>query len=208
MNKKRVLWIFGIGVIGIVFGVLVIIADVQLRFLSRIHAPADISSLDRVDAAMILGASVKADNTPSDALRDRLLVGKQLYDEQKAGKLLITGDDGSYRADEIPVMRSFLVSQGIPEKDIIADGQGYRTYESCKRAKTEYGITKTIIVTQRFHIARALYLCNALGVDSIGVTSDLQTYIKNVDFWIRDLAASFKAWIDLKIWPPSSPVSS
>lgn len=187
--------------------ILLMISDVQFRYLSRIHSPSEISNLEHTDIAMILGASVKPDNTPSDALRDRLLVGISLYKEGVVKRLLVTGDDGAYHANEIPIMKRFLIDNDIPDPDILVDGQGYRTYESCKRATEVLHLTKLIIVTQRFHIGRALYLCNSFGVDSVGVTSDLQTYQKNAWFWLRDIAASAEAWWDVNIWHPKPPVS-
>ncbi|MBP9869363.1 YdcF family protein [Patescibacteria group bacterium] len=152
---------------------------------------------EKAPVALVLGASVKEDGTPSDALRDRLLIGEELYREKKVEKVLVTGDDGGFRQDEITQMKAFLIERGVKEEDILVDGQGYRTYESCRRAKQELKLEKVIVVTQRFHMARALYLCNALGLESVGVTSDLQTYQKGTYFWARDLAASVKAFWEI-----------
>ncbi|MFH1620903.1 MAG: ElyC/SanA/YdcF family protein [Patescibacteria group bacterium] len=181
--------------------VLFIIGDVQLRYLSKI------SSLDKAKAeiAMVLGASITSDGKPSDALRDRLLIGAALYKNGAVQKILITGDDGDFKRDEIETMKSFLLDNQIPDQDILVDGQGYRTYESCKRAVYNFKLHDVVIVTQRFHMARALYLCNNLGLKADGVTSDLQTYKRGAFFWIRDLAASLLAWWDIHIWAPRPP---
>jgi len=160
----------------------------------------------RSDAAMVLGASILQNGTPSDALRDRLLVGVSLYKNGNVNRILLTGDDGSYHADEIDVMKKFTIEQGVPEEDILTDGQGYRTYESCKRANDVFHLRDIIVVTQRFHIGRALYLCTHLGLTARGATSDLQAYQKNSFFWARDLAASVVAWWDINVWPPKPPV--
>lgn len=180
---------------------LLIVGDVQLKYLKKI------TSLDqaKAQAAMVLGASVKADGTPSDALRDRLLVGLALYQDRAVDKILITGDDGAFRRDEIQVMKKFLLDNQVPEADILVDGQGYRTYESCKNAVKKFGLQSAVIVTQRFHMARALYLCENLGLKSQGVTSDLQKYQRGFYFWLRDLAASLKAWWDIHVWAPKPP---
>jgi vancomycin permeability regulator SanA len=184
--------------------VIVIILHVQTAFIHEWIIIPDQGV--HADAAMVLGASIYQDGTPSDALRDRLMVGVALYKQGIVTRILLTGDDGSYHADEIDVMKRFTIDQGIPEQDILTDGHGYRTYESCKRAKEEYHLNDILVVTQRFHMARALFLCNNLGVHARGVASDLQTYIKINFFWIRDLAASIQAWWDIHIHQPESPV--
>lgn len=159
----------------------------------------------RADVAMILGASIQPDNTASDALRDRLLTGVKLYKNHNVGRLLLTGDDGGFRSNEIAVMKAFVLAQGVPEKDLLIDGQGYRTYESCKRAKEVFRLRDIAVVTQSFHIKRALYLCQNFGLNAFGVTSDLSSYRQIMSFWIHDLLASAKAWWDINIWQPHSP---
>ncbi|MBE7524845.1 YdcF family protein [candidate division WWE3 bacterium] len=157
--------------------------------------------------AIILGASVLRDGTPSDALRDRILSGVDLYNAGLVEELLMTGDDGAFHIDEISSMKETAMRAGVPEQKILTDGHGYRTYESCKRAIEVYGVSDAIVVTQRFHLGRALFLCNELGVDAIGFVADRQTYIRSRYFWIRDLASSAKAFYDVYIQPPKPPVS-
>lgn len=181
-----------------------VIMTVQTDQLARIAAEP--SSVEPADTAIVLGASVLRDGSPSDALRDRLLVGEQLFREKKVKDILITGDDGKYRVDEISVMRRFLEQRGVPAESIRQDGQGYRTYESCKRAATVFGVKKAIVVTQRFHLGRALYLCNRLGIEADGVDADLQPYQRIAFFWLRDLASSAKAWWDVNVRAPEPPV--
>lgn len=180
------------------------ILDVQFRYIGKLYrSPADIQT---APIAIVLGASVKLNGDPSPALRDRLSVGLSLYQQGLVQDLLITGDDGQYHINEIKTMREFLVSAGVPADHILEDGHGYRTYESCKRAVETFGIKKAIVVTQRFHIGRALYLCNQLGIDAAGVTSDLTNYERAVFFTLRDIAASVQAWWDVNIHSPNPPV--
>ncbi len=179
------------------------VADVQFRYLDRVIA--DLARLPESDATMVLGASVKSDGTPSDALADRLQTGLELYQQGKAKTILLTGDDGAYHADEIAVMRPYLVNLGVAAADIKEDGHGYRTYESCKNAAAS-GIRRLTVVTQRFHLSRALYLCNKMGIDTYGVAADKRSYKDIVFFWTRDLASSLKAWWDINVWPPKPPV--
>jgi vancomycin permeability regulator SanA len=139
---------------------------------------------------------------------DRIKTGALLYNAKKASKILITGDDGQMRSNEVAAMKKAVLDLGVKEQDVVIDGQGYRTYESCKRAKEVYKIDDMIVVTQRFHLGRALYLCNTFGVDAIGVSSDLQSYQNIVRHWVRDLLASNKAWYDINIEAPRSPVTN
>jgi len=159
-----------------------------------------------VEYAIVLGASVKQDGTPSDALYDRIVTAVELYNDGYVQKLLMTGDNGKFHTDEVAVMRRVAIDLGVPESDILVDGQGYRTYESCKRAKQVYDIDEAVIVTQRFHLARALYLCSQFGISSQGQTADRQTYQRIAFFWARDLASSFKAWWDINVIEPKPPV--
>jgi vancomycin permeability regulator SanA len=176
-----------------------IILRVQTAHLDRIMTDVA-STTEKAPVAIVLGASVKPDGEPSDALKDRLIVGEALYQNGNVDKILLTGDDGGMRSDEISVMKAFLKEDGIPDEDVLVDGHGYRTFESCRRANEEFNIDRAIIVTQRFHMGRALYLCNALGIDSVGMTSDLEPYVKGTFFWLRDLAASVKAWWEIRTY--------
>ena len=204
MIAKFFRWLFALtSLIGLML--ISMCADVQFRYLNRLRLASDQDA--RASTAIVLGASVKSDGQPSDALRDRLLVGADLYKQGHVRQLLITGDDGAYHAKEIDVMRAFLIKQGIPGDAVLSDPHGYRTYESCKRAAEVFQIKDAIIVTQRFHIARALYLCESFGIQSLGVTSDLTSYQRNLYFWTRDLAASIKAWSDVHIRAPEPPVN-
>lgn len=187
---------------GAVF-IVVIIFNVRLSYRHLISSTADVSKKSII---IILGAALKPNGQPSDALMDRLQTGLDLYRNQKGDRILVTGDDGKFHTNEVAAMKDFLLKNGVRDVDIWTDGQGYRTYESCKRAKQEFNITQAIIVTQNFHLPRALYLCNQLSVNSVGVSADLHTYRSIVWNVTRDWLASFKAWIDINIWAPQSPV--
>ena len=192
----------GLVIIGLVF-VISVILHVRTAESDNIH---NTDSSPQSEAIIILGASLKKDGSPSDALRDRLTVGAELYKLNKAPQIIVTGDDGQNRMDEVTIMKQTLIDLGIPQEAIIKDNHGYRTYESCKRAKKVFNINEAILITQKFHLVRALYICNELGVHSTGVTSDLQDYQKITQFIIRDWLASFKAWIDINLLEPEPPV--
>ncbi len=179
---------------------------VYVQTVPRTLIKPDVATVEAAPIAMVLGASVKDDGTLSDALKDRILTGVELYQAGKVTQLLLTGDDGGLRRNEIVPMKQAAMEAGIPEKDIITDGQGYRTYESCKRAAQLYGIKKAIVVTQRFHLPRALYLCSRFGIEVQGIAADKQPYVRIMYFTMRDLLASAKAWWDINVYAPASPV--
>ena len=158
-------------------------------------------------AIIVLGAGLKPNGEPSDALMDRLRVGASLYESKLAPKILLTGDGGEFRANEVKAMKESIIGLGVPEEALLIDTRGFRTYESCVRAADNYKIYDAIVVTQRFHLGRADYLCSHLGIHRVqGVAADLQPYRKIVYFWLRDLVASWKAWWDIHIYSPKPPV--
>jgi SanA protein len=187
-----------------VLGTLATIAVVQFSYAFRIAHSAE--DADPAPVAIVLGASVNKDGTPSDALRDRILTGADLYREGKVDALLLSGDDGKFHVDEVDAMKKTAIEAGVPESKILIDGKGYRTFESCSHAIGMFYVTKAIIVTQRFHIGRALFLCNELGIDASGVTADRETYVNGTWFWARDLLASAKAFWDVYAHRPAPPV--
>ncbi|HZW49365.1 MAG TPA: ElyC/SanA/YdcF family protein [Bacillota bacterium] len=157
----------------------------------RILTPKETSTL-AADCILILGAGVKADGTPSDMLQDRLLQGIALYDLGSSGKLLVSGDHGQVDYDEVNTMKLFAISNGVPSNDIFMDHAGFSTYESLYRAKAIFQVKKIIIVTQQYHLYRALYVARALGLDAYGVASDYQSYTDQSYYSAREMAARVK----------------
>ncbi len=178
-----------------------------VQFAPARYVVPTVDKLPSTEYVIVLGASIKQDGTPSDALYDRILTGVEIYKAGKASKVLMTGDNGAFHVNEVGTMEKIARESGVRADDLLVDGQGYRTYESCKRAAEVYKIKKAVIVTQRFHLSRALFLCRAFGIDAQGVPADRRTYVKIVSFTIRDLFASFKAWWDVYVWSPEPPVS-
>jgi SanA protein len=208
MSRRTILNALKIFILSVAFGVVLIIGvilEVQLTQAGHIFEQKDAPS---ADAAIVLGASINRDGTPSDALRDRIMTAVDLYHAGKVKTLFMTGDDGDFHADEIDSMVKTAQQAGVPENAIEFDGQGYRTYESCKRASQLFHIKSALIITQRFHLGRALYLCRSFGMEANGVIADRQPYIRIVWFWLRDLLSSAKAFWDVRVWPPKSPVES
>ncbi len=181
-----------------------VISYVQLAYVTDIVTSG--ADLRPVEYGIVLGASVKQDGTPSDALYDRVMEAVEAYKAGKVKKLIMTGDDGGFHADEVETMAELAIESGVTSTDVIVDGLGYRTYESCKRAATIYGVKEAVVITQRFHLGRALFLCHSFGIDTQGLPADKRPYQRILFFISRDLASSFKAWMDVYLWPPKSPV--
>lgn len=144
------------------------------------------------DCIMVLGAGLKDRETPSDMLRDRLDVGIALYKAGIAPKLLLTGDNGQTEYNEIHVMLKYAKEAGVPEEDIFCDHAGFSTYDSMYRASSIFQIEKSIVVTQKYHQYRALYIGDKLGLQTLGVASDQQAYSGSTYRELREILARAK----------------
>ena len=153
------------------------------------------SALQDVDCILVLGCLVRSDGTPSDMLTDRLLTGMELYFSRGETKLLMSGDHGQEEYDEVNAMRSFAISHGVPSEDIFMDHAGFSTYESMYRAKEIFGVDKIIIVTQGYHLSRALYIAKSLGIEAFGVESDIRTYRGQTVRDVREILARSKDFL-------------
>lgn len=140
------------------------------------------------DCILILGAGVRDDNHPSPILADRLEEGLRLYKNGISKKIIVSGDHGRVDYDEVNVMKQYLIDAGVPSEDIFMDHAGFSTYESMYRAKEIFGAKKIILVTQEYHLYRALYICDRLGIEAYGSPSDYRAYagalMRNVREWI------------------------
>ena len=128
--------------------------------------------------AIVFGAGLQRDGSPSPVLQDRVNAAVQLYQAGKVEKLLMSGDNRFVDYNEPGAMQAFAISLGVPEADIVLDYAGRRTYDTCYRALHIFGIKEAILVTQRYHLPRALFTCNGVGLKSTGVTADLRYYRK------------------------------
>jgi SanA protein len=154
--------------------------------------------------AIVFGAGLYRDGSPTPVLRDRVATAAELYQSGKVRKLLMSGDNLLDNYNEPSAMRSYAIQLGVPEEDIVIDYAGQRTYDTCFRAREIFGITEAILVTQRFHMPRALLTCNSLGVNSVGVLSDRRAYsVASHGFWhLRELPATLVAMVDIWITHP------
>ena len=176
-------------------------------FLVQKAEQAKVYTVDEVASqtvAIVFGAGLGKSGGPSDMLYDRLTVASQLYKAGKVEKILVSGDNSYEDYNEPEVMAETLKNAfAIPDEVIAQDFAGRRTYDTCIRAKTVWGVDVAILVTQDFHLPRALYTCNAVGVESVGVSASLQPYLSESYNWIREYPATLASFVDLYVWAPT-----
>lgn len=185
--------------------VLVVGGRVRDAYESRHYgAVRDVPASDVPRVAIVFGAGVWRGGEPSPVLYDRLETAAELYRAGLVQKLLLTGDNRVANYNEPAVMRLTLERMGIPSDALVEDFAGRRTYDSCYRAVEIFGVRDAVLVTQEFHLARALYTCNQLGVASIGVRADRQTYGGRSRVWwrVRERLALASAWLDVNVLRP------
>ncbi len=186
--------ILSIVIVGIACGILVMSLNtlVVLSADDRIITMEEAAKLpDDVDCILVLGAGVR-DEKPRPLLKDRIDTGVEVYYAGAAPKLIMSGDHGRVDYDEVNVMKQEAIDQGVPSSDIFMDHAGFSTYESIYRAKEIFGVDKMIIVTQEYHMYRALYIADALGIEAYGVTSDVRSYQGAVYREVREVLARNK----------------
>ena len=170
----------------------VINSIVKLSTGKQIISSEEAAKLEDVDCVLVLGCFVKDDGRPSDMLHDRLTRGVELYDLGAAPKLLMSGDHGREEYDEVAAMKQFAIDAGIPSEDVFMDHAGFSTYESIYRAKEIFQADKILIVTQEYHLYRAIYIADQLGVEAYGVSSDYHTYVGQFMRDFREMLARVK----------------
>lgn len=159
---------------------------------SRILSEAEAAQLQDVDCILVLGCKVYENGSPSAMLEDRLKRGVALYDLGAAPKLLMSGDHGRENYDEVDAMKHYAVDAGIASQDVFMDHAGFSTYETMYRAKEVFGAKKILIVTQQYHLYRALYVAQALGLEAYGVSADYRQYIGQKARDLREILARVK----------------
>lgn len=175
---------------------LIIIKDSQASIVQSINA------VPQAPVAIILGSYVRKGNIAPPIMEDRLDTGIELYRMGKVKKLLLTGDSRRINYDEVNTMRKYVLAKGIPAQDVFLDHEGFCTYDSIYRARDVFEVKNAIIVTQKFHLARALYTARLLGINAVGVPADRQPYVDALLNEVRETLARTKAFIELNITHP------
>lgn len=174
----------------IFLGILGILSLFLLRGYSAVRAVGYIYTLETVPerpVAIIFGAGLTYSGTPTAMLADRVLMGVELYQAGKVEMLLMTGDNHIANYNEPESMRQYAIDRGVPESAIVLDYAGFRTYDSCYRAREVFQLDEVILVTQAFHLDRALLTCGSLGLDVVGVPVD---DVRPTDYSRRSLLSS------------------
>ena len=187
--------LLGIGIIGLAT-VAAAVSFVRSTASGHIYTESDVPA---TPVALVLGAQVNPDGTPSAFLAARLDLAKRLYDAGLVEMLIVSGDHVAPEFDEPAAMRNYLIRAGLPNERVIADAGGFDTYESCLRAKRIFNLSQLIVVTQSYHLMRAVATCRALGIDAAGVGDDSARQ-HMIAWWrgvIRDQLACVKTVVDL-----------
>ena len=153
------------------------------------------------DCILVLGAGVRDGGRPSPMLEDRLLQGLELYKNGCSDRLLMSGDHGRKEYDEVNVMKQFAVDRGIASEHVFMDHAGFSTYESLYRARDIFETERIIIVTQKYHIYRALYIADKLGLEAYGVASDPRRYAGQDLRDLREIVARVKDCFTVMLKP-------
>ena len=156
------------------------------------------------DAIIVLGASVYPDGTPSGILQDRLDDGIALYFAGAAPKIIMSGDNGTESYNECWAMKRYAVSQGVPSEDVFCDHAGFSTYETMYRARHVFGAARIVVATQTYHLYRALYDAQGVGMEAIGVPSDYGEYANQSWYDIREVFARTKDFFQVLFSVPST----
>ena len=208
MNKKRIIIIVSVVLLLLmllpvlaVSAVLGVNAYVKVVGGSYIISPEEAVKLSDVDCIIVLGCKVKDSGDPSDMLADRLKRGIDLYKQGAAPKIIMSGDHGTVEYDEVNTMKRIAIDAGIPSSDVFMDHAGFSTYESIYRAKEIFEADKIIIVTQEYHLYRALYIAEKLGIEAYGVNSDYNTYWGQIKRDIREILARCKDFVSMIFMP-------
>lgn len=156
------------------------------------------------DAIIVLGASVHPDGTPSGILQDRLDDGIALYFAGAAPKIIMSGDNGTESYNECWAMKQYAISQGVPSEDVFCDHAGFSTYETMYRARHVFGAERIVVATQTYHLYRALYDAQGVGMEAIGVPSDYGEYANQSRYDIREVFARTKDFFQVLFSVPST----
>ncbi|MBI3169843.1 MAG: YdcF family protein [Chloroflexi bacterium] len=204
MLKKIVLFLWRAVLI---VGVLTFIGLFMPRFIMGLYAAPRTFTVEDVPAtrvAIVFGAGLLRDGSAGPVLSDRMQTAVNLYQAGKVDKILVSGDNRIQEYNEPEAGRQYALDHGIPKEDIVLDYAGRRTYDTCYRAKTIFGVDEAILITQGFHMPRVLTLCNWFGVQSVGVEADNRYFLKRSRAWwnIRETFAVFQAAWDMMITKP------
>jgi SanA protein len=179
---------------------LVLRAWVGQTYRNRVYT--ELADVPARPLAIVFGAGYWPSGRLSNALADRMEAAIALYRAGKVNKLLLTGDNRFKDYNEPAAMAAYAEAQGVPRQDLVLDYAGRRTYDSCYRASAIFGVEEAVLVTQDFHLPRALFTCDRLGVEVVGLVADRQAYQRAAWYSLREVFALARAWLDVALLKP------
>ena len=186
--------------------VLVLVVAVGLMAWTRFRYGPLIYNLESAPSrrvAIVFGAGIYPSGQVTPILADRLEAALALVRAGKVQKLLLTGDNGTVSHNEPGAMQRYLLARGVPEDALVLDYAGFRTYDSCYRARAIFGVKEALLVTQDFHLPRALFICDALGLQVVGVRADRRQYAQQPYWTAREISALAVAFVEVKVTQPT-----
>jgi SanA protein len=203
-RKRRILFwsLLAAGILVVLAGTALLVSNLVIVNSTDDHIVASPEAAPNAQCAIVLGARVFSDGSLYAMTSDRMDVAIQLYQLGKVDKLLISGDHGSPTYDEVNAMLDYAVERGVPSEDVFTDHAGFDTYDSMYRARDVFLVKNAIVVTQGYHLSRAVYTARALGLDAVGVSADLRPYLHPLRNQAREILARLNAVIQLHITHP------
>lgn len=187
--------------------VLIIVLGINLLIIlatrKSIISENDATNLENVDCIIVLGAGVK-NGKPTPMLEDRLLQGIELYKKGASKKIIMSGDHGRKEYDEVNIMKQYAIDKGVPSEDIFMDHAGFSSYDSVYRAQKIFGAKKIILVTQKYHLYRSIYIAKKLGMEAYGVASNPRKYVGQWARELREIIARNKDFFKCLVKPQST----
>jgi SanA protein len=204
VSNKVITVIVGFIKITIGLGLVVLILPRLITALYQLPRIYSVENAPPKPVAIVFGAGLWRDGTPTSVLQDRISTAADLFFKGKVQKILMSGDNRYVDYNEPASMRDYALNLGVPDSGIVLDYAGRRTYDTCYRALAIFGIEQAILVTQSFHLPRALNTCNALGLKAIGVSADQREYrLVSLIYWnLREFPATLTAFLDVHLLRP------
>ena len=186
-SSKIIFWLIFL----VLFFIFLIIYRVQTKYTDKI---IEVDQIESPAIGLVFGAGLKAKGQPGAILEDRVAKAITLYQDGKIGKIVMSGDNSTANHNEVQAMKNYALDQGLFEDAIIMDHAGIDTFNSCKRYAELVGSKKVVLITQKYHLPRALYICNELGLDATGIIAESKSSKIKLKYKAREFFASFKAW--------------
>jgi SanA protein len=195
--------LLAIGILLVLAALAVLVPNLVITQAAKDYIVQSVEDAPHAEVAIVLGARVWVDGTPMDMLGDRLETGVRLYEQGKVDKILLSGEHYKVPYNQVDVMLKYVLERGVPERDVFTDNAGLTTYDTMYRAREVFQVESALIVTQDFHLSRAVYTARQMGLEAIGVVADLMTYRDEAPNAAREILARVNAILELHFTHPA-----